>query len=179
MSDDRAEFNQYCDVTMRGGTTSGVVYPWAVVELARHYRFRSLGGASAGAVAAAFTAAAEKGRDADGFEKLADTVRWFAEPGWRMAQLFQPSDHTRKLYRIVAASMQSRDTTGRSAATCPVLALLGAIGFRAKAALGLALALWLVGPLVWSLAVDWGRHAHVDAARDRRRGPGNGAAGPG
>ncbi|CAL9361271.1 hypothetical protein SUDANB95_00671 [Actinosynnema sp. ALI-1.44] len=156
MGDDREEFNRYCDVTMRGGAASGVVYPWAVVELARHYRFRSLGGASAGAIAAAFTAAAEKGRDAGGFGKLADVIRWFAHPDWRLAQLFQPSEHTRKLYRIVAASMQSRDTTGRSATTCLVLALLGAIGFRAKIALALALALWLVGPMAWFLAVDWG-----------------------
>ncbi|GAA0231235.1 hypothetical protein GCM10010492_32330 [Saccharothrix mutabilis subsp. mutabilis] len=156
MGDDREEFNRYCDVTMRGGAASGVVYPWAVVELARHYRFRSLGGASAGAIAAAFTAAAEKGRDAGGFGKLAEVIRWFAHPDWRLAQLFQPSEHTRKLYRIVAASMQSRDTTGRSATTCLVLALLGAIGFRAKIALTLVLALWLVGPTAWFLAVDWG-----------------------
>ncbi|WP_433263952.1 patatin [Actinosynnema sp. CS-041913] len=156
MADERAEFNRYCDVTMRGGATSGIIYPWAVVELARHYRFRSLGGASAGAIAAAFTAAAEKGRDSGGFEKLAGTIRWFAAPGWRMAQLFQPGVHTRKLYRIVAASMQSRSTTGRSATTCLVLALLGAIGLRAKAALGLALLLWLVGPMAWFLAVGWG-----------------------
>ncbi|MFI9816105.1 patatin-like phospholipase family protein [Saccharothrix variisporea] len=156
MTDDREEFNRYCDVTMRGGAASGVVYPWAVVELARHYRFRSLGGASAGAIAAAFTAAAEKGRDEGGFDKLEDVIRWFAGPDWRLAQLFQPSEHTRKLYRIVAASMQSRDTTGRSATTCLVLALLGAIGFRAKLALGLALALWLVGPVAWFLSLDWG-----------------------
>ncbi|WP_309114465.1 patatin-like phospholipase family protein [Saccharothrix sp.] len=156
MGDDREEFNRYCDVTMRGGAASGVVYPWAVVELARHYRFRSLGGASAGAIAAAFTAAAEKGRDDGGFGKLEDVIRWFAAPDWRLAQLFQPSEHTRKLYRIVAASMQSRDTTGRSATTCLVLALLGAIGFRAKVALGLVLALWLVGPFAWFLALDWG-----------------------
>ncbi|NUT98440.1 MAG: patatin, partial [Saccharothrix sp.] len=141
---------------MRGGAASGVVYPWAVVELARHYRFRSLGGASAGAIAAAFTAAAEKGREQGGFGKLEEVIRWFAGPEWRLAQLFQPSAHTRKLYRIVAASMQSRDTTGRSATTCLVLALLGAIGFRAKLALGLVLALWLVGPMAWFLALDWG-----------------------
>ncbi|CCH34274.1 patatin-like phospholipase family protein [Actinosynnema sp. NPDC047251] len=155
-ADEREEFNRYCDVTMRGGTTSGVVYPWAVVELARHYRFRSLGGASAGAIAAAFTAAAEKGRERGGFDRLAETIRWFAAPGWRMAQLFQPAESTRKLYRIVAASMQSRGTTGRSATTCLILALLGAIGFRAKAALALAVLLWLVGPVAWFLAVDWG-----------------------
>ncbi|GGP48155.1 patatin-like phospholipase family protein [Saccharothrix coeruleofusca] len=149
------DFDQYCDLTMRGGTTSGVVYPLAVVELARHYRFRSLGGASAGAIGAAFTAAAERGRDSGGFQRLEEVVDWFADGRWRLAQLFQPSDRTRKLYRIVAASMQRRDTTGRSALTCTLLALLGAIGVRAKAALALVLALWLAGPTLWAGAVDW------------------------
>jgi predicted acylesterase/phospholipase RssA len=150
------DFNRYCDLTMRGGATSGVVYPWAVVELAEHYRFRSLGGASAGAIGAAFTAAAEKGRERDGFRKLKEIIDWFAAPGWRMAQLFQPSEHTRKLYRIVAASMQRRDSTGRSALTCMLLALISAIGRRARVFLGLALALWLVGPTLWFHAIEWG-----------------------
>ncbi|QFZ22698.1 patatin-like phospholipase domain-containing protein [Saccharothrix syringae] len=150
------EYDRYCDLTMRGGTTSGVVYPWAVVELARHYRFRSLGGASAGALGAAFTAAAELGRDRGGFDKLHDVVDWLAGPGWPMAQLFQPSGHTRKLFRIVTAVMQRRETTGRSPLTCLLLALLGAIGWRARAFLGLALVLWLVGPTLWSRVVDWG-----------------------
>ncbi len=50
------------DLTMQGGTTSGVVYPLAVCELAGQFRFRNVGGASAGAIAAALTAAAELGR---------------------------------------------------------------------------------------------------------------------
>ncbi|MGM1065276.1 patatin [Saccharothrix sp. Mg75] len=150
------DFDRYCDLTMRGGTTSGIVYPWAVVELAEHYRFRSLGGASAGAIGAAFTAAAEKGRDSGGFRKLAEVVDWFAAPGWRMAQLFQPSGDTRKLYRVVVASMQRRATTGRSALTCLLPALVGAIGWRSRLLLGLALALWLAGPALWFRAVRWG-----------------------
>ncbi|MFC5112143.1 hypothetical protein [Kibdelosporangium philippinense] len=47
---------------MRGGTTSGVIYPLAVCALAEHYTFRNVGGASAGAIGAATTAAAEYGR---------------------------------------------------------------------------------------------------------------------
>lgn len=150
------EYDRYCDLTMRGGTTSGVVYPWAVVELAGLYRFRSLGGSSAGAIGAAFTAAAEKGRDQGGFRKLHDLVDWFAAPGWRMAQLFQPGEHTRKLFRVVVAAMQRRETTGRSPVTCLVLALLGAIDLRARLFLALALALWLAGPTLWFRTVGWG-----------------------
>lgn len=54
--------DRYCDLVMKGGVASGVVYPWAVLELARHYRLRSIGGTSVGAVAAALAAACEYGR---------------------------------------------------------------------------------------------------------------------
>jgi predicted patatin/cPLA2 family phospholipase len=47
---------------MRGGVTSGIIYPPAILKLAIHYRFRNIGGTSAGAIAAAATAAAEYGR---------------------------------------------------------------------------------------------------------------------
>lgn len=48
-----------CDLVMKGGVTSGIVYPRLVTHLARNHRFVRIGGASAGAIAAAFTAAAE------------------------------------------------------------------------------------------------------------------------
>ena len=35
-----------CDVVMKGGITSGVVYPHAICELARTYRFVDVGGTS-------------------------------------------------------------------------------------------------------------------------------------
>ncbi|GGM78800.1 hypothetical protein GCM10011609_13190 [Lentzea pudingi] len=148
------EYDRYCDLTMRGGTTSGVVYPLAVASLARHYEFKQIGGASAGAIAAGFTAAAERGRASGGFEKLAGLITWFTSGSgaerWRMAQLFQPAEKTRALYRIVVASMQKRETTGRSAVTCLFFALLGAVGLRAKAVLALMALLWLGGPVLYS-----------------------------
>jgi hypothetical protein len=36
---------------MKGGITSGVVYPLAIVEIAKAFRLRSIGGTSAGAIA--------------------------------------------------------------------------------------------------------------------------------
>ncbi|TWP44989.1 patatin [Lentzea tibetensis] len=148
------EYDRYCDLTMRGGTTSGVVYPLAVCALAEHYEFKSIGGSSAGAIAAAFTAAAERGRAEGGFTKLAATIDWFTSgkdaERWRLAQLFQPSGRTRALYRIVVATMQRKSTTGRSAMSCLFFALLGAVGFRAKLALALMGALWLGGPVLWT-----------------------------
>ena len=47
-----------CDLVMKGGITSGIVYPLAACELARQYRFRSIGGSSAGAIGAVMVAAA-------------------------------------------------------------------------------------------------------------------------
>ena len=52
---------QYCDLVMKGGITSGIVYPNAVLALAKQFRFKSVGGTSAGAIAAAVTAAAALG----------------------------------------------------------------------------------------------------------------------
>lgn len=52
---------RYCDLVMKGGITSGIVYPNAVLALARDFRFKNIGGTSAGAIAAAATAAAALG----------------------------------------------------------------------------------------------------------------------
>ena len=38
-----------CNLVMKGGITSGIVYPPVVDELAKNYRFDHIGGASAGA----------------------------------------------------------------------------------------------------------------------------------
>ena len=53
--------HRYCDLVMKGGITSGIVYPNAVLVLAREFRFKNIGGTSAGAIAAAATAAAALG----------------------------------------------------------------------------------------------------------------------
>ena len=51
-----------CDLVMKGGIASGIVYPEAVIELSKHYNFKGIGGTSAGAIAAAFAGAAEYAR---------------------------------------------------------------------------------------------------------------------
>lgn len=48
-----------CDLVLKGGIASGVVYPAALCRIATWYRFCDIGGASAGAIAAALAAAAE------------------------------------------------------------------------------------------------------------------------
>lgn len=118
-----------CDLVMKGGITSGVVYPRAVIELARRrYRFRSIGGTSAGAIAAAATAAAEYGRQKEiarlkeqhgddpktyreewlnqqsGFYELDGVVSDLTRPGF-LANLFQPSPETRPLFNVFLEHM--------------------------------------------------------------------------
>ena len=90
-----------CDIVMKGGITSGVVYPLAVVELARKYRLRSIGGTSAGAIAAGLTAAAELRRSRGalaGFEELARLPDFLQE---NLTSLFQPQPATRPLFELL------------------------------------------------------------------------------
>jgi predicted acylesterase/phospholipase RssA len=78
---------------MKGGITSGVVYPQAVLALKDRYRFRNIGGGSVGAVAAALTAAAELGRttkNATGFGGMEEAQDKLAEERGFLQDLFRP-----------------------------------------------------------------------------------------
>ncbi len=86
---------------MKGGITSGVVYPEAVVRLAERYRFCGIGGTSAGAIAAAALAAAEHGRATGGMAKLAAIPGRLTETmdgSPFIVSLFQPEPETRRLF---------------------------------------------------------------------------------
>lgn len=87
---------QDCDLIMKGGITSGIVYPPAILRLKDEYRFRNIGGASSGAIAAAFAAAAERGRNQMGFAKLETRCGQMAE-GTFLKDLLQPTEGTRPL----------------------------------------------------------------------------------
>jgi len=82
-----------CDLVMRGGVTSGIVYPRAVLGLQKHNRFPSIGGASAGAIAAALTAAAEYGRESGGFTELEKAQKQVLSDRF-LRNLFQHSAET-------------------------------------------------------------------------------------
>lgn len=93
---------------MKGGITSGVVYPSAVCRLAEIYRFVNIGGTSAGAIAAAATAAAEYRRaqgSGEGFEKLSRLPAFLAaKPNGskhtNLFRLFQPDPAVRILFDL-------------------------------------------------------------------------------
>jgi len=101
-----------CDVIMKGGITSGVVYPLALTELARQFRFSQVGGTSAGAIAASAAAAAEYGRHAPGggFVLLAKLP---AEVGKILFSLFQPIPALKPVFENVAMAK-----VGTSAEEC-------------------------------------------------------------
>lgn len=139
-----------CDVVMKGGITSGVVYPRALAEFAATYRLRSLGGASAGGIGSALGAAAEFGRSSGGFDKLA------ALPGelgdGRLAALFAPQPATRPLLGVMLAlTGQDRPGPARRGAA-RVVGVLGALlrGYPLACLVGLLPGVALV---VWAFLV--------------------------
>lgn len=100
-----------CDLVMKGGITSGVVYPGAIVELSTRYRFRSIGGASAGAIAATLTAAAEYarqcGKPSGGFAELEALAGEIARPGF-IERLFQPTEAARPAFAALLRLVTDR-----------------------------------------------------------------------
>ncbi len=102
---------RHCDVIMKGGITSGVVYPSAGVELAKRFTLKSIGGASAGAIAAAFFAAAEHRRSAlgsnAGFAELETYPGKFGATTSSgtsfLLSLFQPAKEARRAFRLLLA----------------------------------------------------------------------------
>ena len=147
-----------CDIIMKGGVTSGIVYPFAILEIATRYRFRSLGGTSAGAIAAAFAAAAEYSRtarkDSAGFVRL---QRHCEELPERLLSLFQPDPPARKLVDVV---LRYRREGARAIVTDLGLKIaLTATWFGAIA----AELFWLGGSRGWPLWLGLGLGAVVGA----------------
>ncbi|WCT79082.1 patatin-like phospholipase family protein [Novosphingobium humi] len=119
---------KYCDLVMKGGITSGIVYPNAVLALARDYRFKNIGGTSAGAIAAAASAAAAYGdrckaakqalqRPADrvGFEGLEVVAKQLASEGF-IYKLFQPARGAGSAYRLLVRLTGNASTVSKGAA---------------------------------------------------------------
>src|SRR5690349_949468 len=113
--------DRYCDIVMKGGITSGVVYPRALAELARQYIFRNVGGTSAGAVAAAATAAAEYQRRRNGsmagFDRLASLPDELAKKdektgNIRLLTLFQADPSTSRLFKVFINALNKESVRG-------------------------------------------------------------------
>jgi predicted acylesterase/phospholipase RssA len=102
------------DMVMKGGVTSGVVYPKAIARLATRFQFKNIGGTSAGAIAAAVAAAAEfrrkKTGEAAGFDEMAHLPDWLgASPACsknsNLFHLFQPVRATEKIFKVLTSAL--------------------------------------------------------------------------
>ncbi len=119
-----------CDVIMKGGITSGVVYPLALTELAKQFRFSQVGGTSAGAIAASAAAAAEYGRHVPGrgFVLLAKLP---TEVGKILFSLFQPIPALKPVFDILVAAIGNDSTATKI--TRVIGAALAGFAFAAAA----------------------------------------------
>ncbi|MEM7220194.1 MAG: patatin-like phospholipase family protein [Pseudomonadota bacterium] len=104
-----------CDLVMKGGLASGVVYPDAVVEIAKRMHLVGIGGTSAGAIAAVLAAAAEyrrrhTGSDA-GFDMFAQIVDELKSEG-RLLRLFTPEPDTKTLFDCALKFIKGEDGFG-------------------------------------------------------------------
>ncbi|THK36635.1 RpoH suppressor [Ensifer sp. MPMI2T] len=128
-----------CDLVMKGGITSGVVYPKAVVKLSQKYRFRNIGGTSAGAIAAVVTAAAEYGRTDGGFDKIEGLPKQLSAT---LLEKFQPHPELRPVFNLMLAAM-SKGPAGT------ILTLLKGYLWPALVGLIPAVLVALMIPFVW------------------------------
>jgi len=126
---------------MRGGITSGIVYPRAIAKLAEDYDFRCIGGTSAGAIAATATAAAAYGAkhgenhfqtDIKGLpDRLGTKPK--KKKKTELERLFQPQPETCRLFKVLMSGLGRENKVvkiARIAATLCLqywpLALIGA-----------------------------------------------------
>ncbi len=135
-----------CDLVMKGGVTGGIVYPSAIYEISRAFDLKSIGGTSAGAIAAALAAAAQYRRlrragteDAEaGYERLAQLPDWLGTGG-HLFGLFAPNRITRRLFNSFTGLAVSGGSWPARLAKIPLEyalaavlgALPGAFGFLA------------------------------------------------
>lgn len=175
-----------CDLVMKGGITSGVVYPRLLAKLAQTWRFKSVGGTSAGAIAAAGCAAAEHGRQTgrrpDAFEELArlpDTLGDPLQPGdddSRLFHLFRPAPWLRDHFQVLVGALNRHSGAGIAfgalgvllrrfwivaGLTVLVMALLGVPALMALAALDSHDAALLLLQALLLVGVVWGAFAFL------------------
>jgi Patatin-like phospholipase len=94
---------RFCDVVMKGGVTSGIVYPRALCHLATEFNLRNIGGTSVGAIAASIAAAAEYQRrqtgSGAGYEAF-DALPTFLSRGDSLIKLFAADNVAAPLLHI-------------------------------------------------------------------------------
>lgn len=141
---DFANPTAFCDMVMKGGITSGIVYPAAILRIAQRFRLKSIGGTSAGAIAAAVAAAAEFRRATDvtnpgaGYVRYkTDVMDWLAA-GTHLQSLFVPAAPVAPLYALflwivgLLSALRRRTVLGLiNVAISALILAFGAYGFVA------------------------------------------------
>jgi predicted acylesterase/phospholipase RssA len=120
----------FCDVVMKGGVTSGIVYPAAICEIAKTFTFKNIGGTSAGAIAAALTAAAQRQRllqSERGFEILAAVPGELSKNNL-LQRLFRPNHAVRSLFRTIEAMVGRRTIAGKLLACVSAYRIAAGLG---------------------------------------------------
>ncbi len=156
-----------CDLVMKGGITSGVIYPKLIHELAQRYRFKNIGGTSAGAIAAGACAAAEYGRqhgNATAFttlEGLPGELGQTVKPSGRsrLLSLFQPHPDLHLHFSVLLQALNKKPVP--AIAGMLLRLITGNLGLLAAVLLAAAV---LLSPLVRSLAPPAGAIASVGLA---------------
>ena len=110
-----------CDIVLKGGVTSGVVYPKALKIIASKYRLRRIAGTSAGAIAAGAAAAAQLGEFSSNLNSANPPgfARLDALPGQLgkvqhdgrtlLETLFQPQLPLRPVYKVFSAFLGGKN----------------------------------------------------------------------
>jgi Patatin-like phospholipase len=142
-----------CDLVMKGGITSGVVYPRAITTIADHYRFRNLGGASAGAIAAVAAAACEYRRNTgvvDAYKRLEEVGEEIKQEGF-VQSLFQPTKEARPAFKLALELVTSKGS--RLARLAKAVRSILRIDKRFLLGAALAVLIWgtIVGLTIWGL----------------------------
>jgi predicted acylesterase/phospholipase RssA len=154
-----------CDLVMKGGVTSGVVYPPAISEVAKAYRLRNVGGASAGAIAAVVGAACEHRRQAarelSAFDELDSVAREITQPDF-VLELFQPTAAAKPMFDIALGFI----TSTASARARGLAALVAILRVRPLflAAAALLILLWAAFVVVTAWALVEGGVRAIDVA---------------
>lgn len=148
-----------CDLVMKGGITSGVIYPRLVAKLSEVYKFRSIGGTSAGAIAAGAAAAAQlgvtTGANPKAFAQLDKLPELLGGPaknasGSMLLNLFQPQPKFRRHFGLLTSALNARNKALMGLAIAwaaiwrfPIGALIGALPGALIAFYSAGVARWL------------------------------------
>lgn len=153
---DRYDRSLECDLIMKGGVTSGIVYPGAIGAITQRYRLRNIGGTSAGAIAAAAAAAMEYGLRSGRNPQAREQMMWLSQQtalrtstgGSYLQALFHPDPATAPLLHFLMPG-----PNGRGAAALALFGqpLAGWLVLSVAPAILVSLA-FAKGPLHWSAA---------------------------